>query len=179
MRLRKADRPMIRKGREIESAALFSPSNVHRYTLTRDWSADFLTAKTTVLWIMLNPSTASATKDDATIRRCMDYAMAWGFGRMIVCNLFTYRATQPQMMISHKEPNGQDADQHILREAHAADLIVCGWGKHGKCHGGRDEQVLRLLRGAQLKLTCLHRNDDGTPTHPLFLPLGAKPIPFD
>ncbi len=48
-----------------------------------------------VVWVMLNPSTADHVHDDPTIRRCMGFARAWGYGGIAVVNLYAWRATDP------------------------------------------------------------------------------------
>jgi hypothetical protein len=73
--------------------AVFSADGRYRYRLTRD-----LGGKTTVTFIMLNPSTADANLDDPTIRRCKGFAKDWGYGRLIIVNLFAFRATDPRDM---------------------------------------------------------------------------------
>ena len=75
----------------IKSAEI-SPCGLYRYSLTRKWEA----WKGTVNFIMLNPSTADAQEDDPTIRRCIGFAKAWGYGGIVVTNLFAYRATNPK-----------------------------------------------------------------------------------
>src|SRR5258707_10232275 len=57
----------------------------------------------TVLFVMLNPSTADGQGDDPTIRKCVGFAQRWGYDRMKVVNLFAYRATDPRMLLSLPE----------------------------------------------------------------------------
>ena len=74
--------------------AVFSPCRTYRYALSRVWAAD----KPYALFIGLNPSTADETLDDPTIRRCIDFAKRWGYGGLVMANLFAYRATEPSEM---------------------------------------------------------------------------------
>jgi hypothetical protein len=64
---------------------------VYRYELRRVWDAQLGLA----CWVMLNPSTADANEDDPTIRRCVNFARTWGYGGIVVRNLFALRATDP------------------------------------------------------------------------------------
>lgn len=162
---------MTRKGLEIVTSAEFSsPINSHRYTLTRDWlGSDLLRTAppSTCLFIMLNPSTADATKDDPTIRRCIDYAMLWGHSRLVVCNLFSYRSTYPQIMVDNGPASiGEANDSHILEQAKVAQRIIVAWGCHGKFLM-RDVAVMTMLRDNGIFVHALKLNDDGTPVHPL------------
>ena len=61
----------------MTGTALFSPCQRFRYTLTRTWDE----TKSGVAFICLNPSTATATEDDPTIRRCIGFAKTWGYGK--------------------------------------------------------------------------------------------------
>lgn len=70
---------------------IFSPCGRYRYTLWREW----IGGEGFVQFIGLNPSTATDTEDDPTIRRCINYAKSWGYGGMCMTNLFAYRATLP------------------------------------------------------------------------------------
>jgi hypothetical protein len=49
-------------------------------------------------WMMLNPSTADGTDDDATIRKCMKFARAWGYGGILVVNLLAWRETDSKLL---------------------------------------------------------------------------------
>ena len=75
------------------SGAVFSPCERYRYKLWRVW--DPARPLGCVMFLMLNPSTATDTEDDPTIRRCIGYARSWGYGGLYVGNLFAYRATDP------------------------------------------------------------------------------------
>lgn len=170
---------MKRKGREIKTSAVFSSGGHYRYRLTRDWSeAELFPSDKILLFIMLNPSTATADKDDPTIRRCQEYAVLWGYCRLTVCNLFSYRSTFPQVMMSAKEPVGEMNDDHILECARGADRIVCAWGKKGN-HLDRDQEVLTMLATTGKHLLCLGLNEDGTPVHPLYQPKNVQLLSFD
>jgi hypothetical protein len=51
-----------------------SDCGTYRYELWRRWAEG-----PHVLFVMLNPSTADAVTDDATIRKCIGYAKRWGY----------------------------------------------------------------------------------------------------
>jgi len=149
-------------------AATISPCGLYRYELWRIWS--MLPA---VMFIMLNPSTADGSKDDATIRKCMAYARRWGYGSLCVANLFAYRATDPRDMKAAEDPVGPDNDETLRSLAAGAGLIVAAWGAHGS-YQGRDAVVLAMLP----KVWCLHQTKSGAPGHPLYLPGDATPKPL-
>jgi hypothetical protein len=149
-------------------AAILSPCGRYRYKLSRTWSDG-----PRVLWVMLNPSTADADKDDPTIRKCIGFSKRWGCGGLDVVNLFAWRATHPKDLRAAREPVGTLNDEAILLTARAADRIVVAWGGHVTAAGRfmrRAERVRTLLLGPEgrplfhLGLTSL-----GQPSHPLML----------
>jgi hypothetical protein len=73
--------------------ANFSTCRTWRYTLTRQWSFVHPLA----MFIGLNCSTADETQDDPTVRRCMGFARDWGYGGLLMTNLFAFRATDPRV----------------------------------------------------------------------------------
>jgi hypothetical protein len=153
-----------------ESAgATFDPDRVYRYTLHRMWGAATLTPWRTVLWIMLNPSTADETKLDPTLRKCQKFSMIWGYDGFEVCNIFALRSTDPRLLYRHADPVGPENDDAIREAADRANLIVCGWGNHGSLRG-RGDEVCGLLSRHGNMLRCLGKNDGGQPTHPLYIP---------
>ena len=73
-----------------QSGASFSPCGTYRYTLWRRWS--FVPPAT---FVLLNPSTADATRNDPTVERCERRARELGCGGIRVANLFALRSTDP------------------------------------------------------------------------------------
>jgi hypothetical protein len=142
------------------STADISRCGRYRYSLTRVWNLGL----PTVVFIGLNPSTADATADDPTIRRCMGFARAWRFGGLIVVNLFAYRATDPRILRSVDDPIGSRNNGTIQAHCLSAQRIVAAWGIHGSL-ADRAQHVLRFLHQPY----CLGVTKRGSPRHPLYL----------
>lgn len=83
--------------------ALLSEDRKYRYILSRTWDE----AKPAVLFIGLNPSTADEKSDDSTIRKCINYAKCWGYGKILMANLFAFRSTDPSILIHAADPVGK------------------------------------------------------------------------
>jgi hypothetical protein len=126
---------------------------------------------------MLNPSTADERVLDPTCARARDFAERWGYGALLVTNVFAWRATDPDDMKAADDPVGDGNDRAILRAAQEAKLVVCAWGNHG-VHRERSNAVRRLLRGAGVALHVLRLNANGEPAHPLYLPARLRPTPW-
>jgi hypothetical protein len=122
-----------------------------------------------VAFILLNPSTADEHANDPTVSRCFKRAFRMGFSQAEILNIFAWRSTDPKKLYVVADPVGADNDAWIIRGASCADLVICGWGRHG-AHLNRGPNVVKLLRHRGVKLHCLGVNVDGTPKHPLYLP---------
>ncbi|WP_369501657.1 DUF1643 domain-containing protein [Rhodanobacter sp. FW106-PBR-LB-1-21] len=146
-----------------------SPCGRYRYLLRRQ----LCPAGTRVcLFVMLNPSTADATMDDPTIRRCAGFARAWGFDWLHVVNLFAWRATDPLALRTARDPVGPENDVHLQAEVVRADRVVFAWGRHGG-YLGRGQAVREALAFRQVHV--LGQNADGSPKHPLCMPAASLP----
>ena len=143
--------------------AEISDDGIYRYSLWRSWNP----AAGSCLFVMLNPSTADANADDRTISKCVGYARAWGFGQLLVGNLFAYRATDRAAMKRYPHPVGPRNNETLLRLVAQADLTVAAWGEDGG-HMGRDKEVLSML-SPLTAIHCLHVLKCGKPGHPLYL----------
>lgn len=147
--------------RVIRGDAAFDPTGRYRYRLRRSWSAG-----PRVVFVMLNPNTADAVRDDPTIRRCIGFARRWGFASVDVVNLFAYRTVDPRELARVADPVGPDNDLHITRAVRRADLVVCAWGAT-RLARERGARVAALV--AQREVRCLGRTKAGAPRHPLYL----------
>ena len=156
-----------------EAGAAFSRCRRWRYLLWRRWDASRPAAN----FLMLNPSTADERQLDPSCTRARVYAEKWGFGALIVTNLFGWRATDPEEMKAARDPVGRGNDEAILQAAGEARLVVCAWGNHGS-HLERSGAVLALLAQKKVVLTFLRRNASGEPAHPLYLPGALHPLPW-
>jgi len=146
------------------SSAVFSEDGVYRYELRRRWAAGDL-----VLWVMLNPSTADEFEDDPTIRRCIGFSRRWGFGGIVVCNLFAHRSTDPKVLKLLDYPEGPENWRTIRKAATECSKTVCGWGAHGavKCAG---RKMVKRLQANGCAPQCLGTTKSGQPKHPLYIP---------
>lgn len=167
----------------VRSGADLSPCGTFRFRLWRRWGADGAPAAG---FVMLNPSTADALSDDATIRRCNAFARAWGCGGIEVVNLFAFRATDPAELLRFLAAGGPAAggplaDAAILElpERTRGGPIVCAWGcAPTEVQGAwtRRAEVLQLLRQAGAELHRLRLTKGGEPAHPLRLPATLAPV---
>lgn len=153
----------------LASDARVSPCGRYRYTLERRWSR-----AARLLWVMLNPSTADAERDDPTIRRCVGFARAWGYGGITVVNLFAWRATDPSELRDVADPVGPENNEVIEEALNAHASCVAAWGQTKYAEPLRVSLVEQLASGAGRALYCLGVNKDGSPKHPLFVPGTAR-----
>ncbi|WP_127580893.1 DUF1643 domain-containing protein [Paenibacillus koleovorans] len=151
--------------------AIIDSTGAYRYSLWRIWNPDL----PKVLFVMLNPSTADASIDDPTIRRCIGFAKAWGFGSLEVVNLFAYRATDPEELKKCSDPIGPNNDYHIRRAAHRADKIIAAWGTKGSLLG-RDRLVMEIFHS--FPMFCLDVSKAGHPKHPLYIKADSTPAEY-
>lgn len=194
----------------VDKGAQLSPDGRYRYRLWREWrgtatdenwlwlegdkpgsiAADGagapLGTPKSVLFIMLNPSTADAEVDDPTIRRCVGFAKGWGYDRLEVVNLFAYRTKSPAELLALGDaddpvgPQNSSVIRHLIEGRKeffggGVDKIICAWGAHGT-HLGQDETVLGWLSNAPR--FALKLSKDGHPGHPLYLPATSMPFEF-
>ena len=128
---------------------------------------------------MLNPSTADAEADDPTVTRCLRRARDWGYGRLLVVNLFAWRSTDPRALREVNDPVGPENFEAIRWALKESQMFVCAWGAHGKTLDLGQLLLKRLTQFYPGRAHALKLNADGTPAHPLYLPYTATPFPID
>lgn len=144
-------------------SAVISPDGLYRYDLQRSWG-DVPTRA--VAFIGLNPSKADSQVDDATARVMVGYAKRWGYDRLIVRNLFAYRATDPTELLQVSDPVGPEGDEWLARSWADARLVVACWGVGGLL-AGRELAVRHMIEKQDIQLYALGLTKSGHPVHPL------------
>lgn len=151
----------------LDRSAELSRDRVYRFTLWRRWSD----GDRYVQFVCLNPSTADENADDQTTIKCMKLARLWGYDALCMTNLFAYRATDPKVMISFRDPVGFGNDRWLKVVAQQASLVVAAWGLNGRFMG-RSKIVRQMLRKFDLHYLRFTRDE---PWHPLYLPDNTWP----
>ena len=158
----------------LQAGAVIDPTGTYRYHLTRSPDPG---RGGRVTWIMLNPSTADAQMDDPTLRRCLGFCRAWGYGALEVVNLFALRTSHPWELFNHPQPIGPENDAYLRQVIKDAELVVAAWGSHG-CHLGRANTVRHMLAQLHPNTLCLGLTKPGEPLHPLYIPGETRLIPL-
>ena len=146
----------------VTGAAGFSRCRRYRYWLRRHWDPILPLCA----FIGLNPSTADARSDDPTLRR--NFAKDWGYGSLLMVNLFAWRATDPGELERVADP--------------VVPAQICGCDEPGRrptlssrpgatASLGRARAVEAWLRDLQ----CLGVTAQGMPRHPLYCARTARP----
>lgn len=154
----------------------FSTCRRYRYTWYHVW--DY--TKRPCAFIGLNPSTADEDGPDPTVRRCVNYAKGWGYGALLMLNLFAFRATDPREMMAEADPVGPENDRTIVEMTkwvidEEFGLVVAAWGAHG-AHRDRAATVKKLL---PVEVHYLTLTKGGEPGHPLYLKSLLMPTPWE
>jgi hypothetical protein len=133
----------------MNGAAIFSPCGTWRFRLTREWD----TSAPPAVIIGANPSTATGEEDDATIRLETSILKRWGFGSYVKLNAYAFKAT--------------------LRDVPYA-IAIAAWGAIPKLPCVN--MILAVARLAGVDLHAFGINPSGTPWHPLYKPIAARPV---
>lgn len=172
------DQQLILNGVGLESGAIFSDCRRWRYVLWRvwDWQLRLL------LSISLNPSTACERFNDRTVGKMMKYARLWGFGGLIKLNVYGWRSKSPAEMQKQGVAAIGELNDFWIQQVWKVfgpegrdqiGLSVGSWGNHDFLNRGPS------IREYIPNLHYLRLNENGSPTHPLYLPMTTKPMPFD
>lgn len=158
--------------------AIISDCGTYRYRLERE-VAD---VGQTYAFFGVNPSTADAETDDATVRKWRGFCERWGAGRFIVGNVFAYRATDVGELSHALDPVGPENRAQVLKIIGDADILVPCWGDRAKVRN----RALRhyfdrlgiLLMGSGKPVKCFGLTKGGDPKHPLMLGYSTHLVDF-
>ncbi len=153
-----------------EGGAQCSEDGLYRYTLDRVWDPTL----PRLCWVMLNPSTADGREDDPTIRKCIGFSKRWGYGSLVVVNVFAYRATKPTDLWAAQRAGvdviGPGNEAAVRAAFEASHDVVVAWGA--------GPRLSVVLTGFPERLLCVGRTRAGHPMHPLMARYIDRPEVF-
>lgn len=133
----------------------------------------------------INPSTADASVDDATVRKWIGFTKRWGASRFIVGNVFAFRATDVKALATADDPFGDDIGDHITDIISEADILVPCWGNTSKVPPQLQyafDVLMDALVSSGKQVLHFGLTKSGDPKHPLMLgydtqlkPWGGEP----
>jgi hypothetical protein len=143
-----------------------SEDGKYRYTLYREWDE----SKPTILFIMLNPSTADDKEDDQTMKRVIDYSKLWGYGSVHVGNLNAYRSKDPKILKTIEDPEGKENITHVKSLVERVEKVIYAWGNAGK--------EPKWLSDIVPTPYCIYTTKDGNPRHPSRSKIVLQPVVY-
>ncbi|MBX5082132.1 DUF1643 domain-containing protein [Rhizobium lentis] len=155
---------------------------LYRPELRRVWDR----SKPLLVVCMLNPSTADHRRNDPTVLTLIHFARLWGYGGLLIVNLFDFRAASPKDMMAAAQPISPENVSYIdgaLNEArHRGTPVLAAWGRGGD-YMGRDVWFIERARKHFVNLVCLGLTKEGFPKHPMArgthrIPRDQQPISF-
>ena len=161
---------------DVYRRATYSDDEQYRYALEIRW-VESTSAYTPLMVIGLNPSTATEAKDDPTIRRCVGFSKSWGFGGLVMTNLFAFRSTDPKRLLTQSDPIGFENDiAYIAACLVSGPTVLAAWGSIHSRFKGRAAVVVHELELMGMDVVCLGVTANGSPRHPLYVPKDVCPI---
>jgi hypothetical protein len=121
---------------------------------------------------MLNPSTADAEIDDATIRSCIRLSKEMGYGSFEVVNIFGLRATDPKALTVDDDPIGPMNERVVAAAVQRCDTVICAWGAHPMAQR-KSNFLLGYIQSNRPAAYCLGVTKTGAPKHPLYIKSGT------
>ncbi|KLU20353.1 hypothetical protein EOS_41560 [Caballeronia mineralivorans PML1(12)] len=149
-------------------SAILSDCGTYRYRLERVCGLD----GPTYAFFGINPSTADAAINDATVRKWIGFVSRWGGDRFIVGNVFGYRSTDVFALRHEDDPVGPKNDAHLWQIIADADILVPCWGNASKVPNHlryRLNRVLSMLVLSGKPVLIFGKTQSGDPKHPLML----------
>lgn len=149
----------------MKSSAVLSDCGAYRYELRRIWEPDL----PMLAVCMLNPSRADDEINDPTILALIHFAKLWGYGGILIVNLYGFRSSSPAEMFKQGGAAiGTENYRYTAAAVHYAKAnggkLLVAWGNGGKA---RSAFFAEWVRCQDVELICLGITRDGSPKHPM------------
>jgi hypothetical protein len=153
--------------------AVRSRCGAYRYRFVRVWDSHM--PRLGVVGNCWSSTTEWLT--DPTVRRCVGFARAWGYGGVDIGNLFGLQAADPAKLASVADPVGPGNDAHLAGMWADNDLILLAWGNLADPDRARTvaRMLWRLGEPCGGSLAVLGWTERGQPRHPLYVPRDSTP----
>lgn len=142
-----------------------SPCGRYRYYLLVHWAPGKM-----LVVVGLNPSVACVENDDATVRKCINWARRNGYCGLLMLNAYSFRATDPKEMMAADDPFGEQTVEALVKLC-GNNRVVAAWGGGAK-HRDRANALIVGFRNSGIELECWGVNKDSSPIHPCYARLG-------
>lgn len=161
------------------NSAILSPCRIYRYRLDRTVGM----AGPVFAFFGVNPSTADAATDDATVRKWIGFTKTWGGSRFIVGNVWPLRSKDVHALAD--APRWKDIERenwtHLRQIVAEADVLVPCWGSRDKVPRSMHPEIDTLLawlltQDKPVKTFGLTKTGD--PGHPLMLGYSTPLVPM-
>lgn len=152
----------------MKRSAWLSECEKYRYTLSRTWKED----GPLFAYFGINPSTADADIDDATVKKWIGFTERNGGRGFIVGNAFAYRSTDVKELAKCNDPVGEANLSHLANIIRKADILVPCWGNTSKVPGHLRHIISALkieLLESEKPVKVFGLTKAGDPKHPLML----------
>lgn len=149
-------------------SAVISHCEQYRYSLKRSIADRGFRVSV----FMVNPSTADAIENDATIRKLIGFGQRLGWREITVANLFAYRATDVSEIATAGDPIGPHNNGYILAAMLSTDISVVAWGASAKLPASLRDRwriVPQIAQVIERPLWCFGTCADGHPKHPVMI----------
>lgn len=159
-------------------SAIISPCGLYRYRLERTIAME----GPVYAFFGINPSTADASVDDATVRKWIGFCKRWGASRFIVGNVFAYRSTDVSQLATVADPFGDEIGDHVTDIINDSDILVPCWGNTTKVPPKLQfafDVLMDALVSSGKPVRHFGLTKAGDPKHPLMLSYGTPLVAFD
>ena len=165
----------------VVRSATLSECGTYRYELRRVWN-DTLPL---LVVCMLNPSIADANVDDPTVLTLIHFGKEWGYGGLLIVNLYAFRSPSPKEMLAAGPAAIGPKNERYTAAAvfYARDnggKLLAAWGNDGN---DRAIWFAQWTRCKGVELICLGTTKSDAPKHPMArgvhrIPRDQRPIPW-
>lgn len=141
-----------------------------------------------LVFIGLNPSTATSEQSDSTIKRIQNYVSSQGHDGWMMLNLSPQRSTYVNGLLNRVDNETVNRNLKNIDSIIKEGSVICAvWGTSIETKTYLYESLLRIIEVAESKhctWTCIKLTKNGHPCHPLYrrkgFSLNTEPLkPFD